>query len=147
TSLSTIAQELGISRAALYYYFEDQQDLVFQSYRRSCEMFAGRLNEASRGAGDAMTIIDRFVDGMLSSEHPEFASLSEAAFLRPEQRSTIFGLYQGILSSLTDVLRTGARRGELRQCANSIVAQAIIGLISRIPMARRWRPSDPLSDN
>jgi AcrR family transcriptional regulator len=146
TSLTEIAERIGVSRAALYYYFEDQQDLVFQSYRRSCEMFARRLNEAIRTGGGAMAIIERFVDGMLASEDPEFASLSEAAFLRPEQRSTIFGLYEAILANITDVLRTGARRGELRPCANIIVAQAIVGLISWIPMARRWRTSDPLSD-
>jgi len=146
TSLTEIAERVGVSRAALYYYFEDQQDLVFQSYRRSCEMFARRLNEATRAGGGTMTIIERFIDGMLSPEDAEFASLSEAAFLRPAQRSTIFGLYEAILASIVDILRTGARRGELRPCANIIVAQAIVGLISWIPMARRWHTSDPLSD-
>ncbi len=146
TSLTEIAERIGVSRAALYYYFEDQQDLVFQSYRRSCEMFARRLNEATHAGGGTMTIIERFVDGMLTSEGAEFASLSEAAFLRPDQRSTIFGLYEAILANIVDILRTGAKRGELRPCASIIVAQAIVGLISWIPMARRWHTSDPLSD-
>lgn len=146
TSLAMIARSVGVSRAALYYYFEDQEDLVFQCYRRSCELMACRLNEASQGRTDAMTIIDGFVDAMLAESGSEFAALSEAAFLRPHQRSIILGLYDSIMAKIADLLRQGAARGDLRPCASSVVAQAIIGLISWIPMARRWRTSDLLSD-
>lgn len=145
TSLAEIAKSVGVSRAALYYYFEDQQDLVFQSYRRSCEMMARRLSEASHAGGDAMSVLMAFIDGMLTEGEPEFASLSEAAYLRPEQRSTILGLYEALLASIAEILQAGARRGELRPCSAGIVAQAIIGLVSWIPMARRWRSSQALS--
>lgn len=145
TSLAEIAKSVGVSRAALYYYFEDQEDLVFQSYRRSCEMMARRLSEAAHGGGDAMTVLLAFVDGMLAEDEPEFASLSEAAYLRPDQRSTILGLYEALLASIAEILHAGARRGELRECSAGIVAQAIIGLVSWIPMARRWRSSQALS--
>ena len=67
TSLADLAQTIGVSRAALYYYFEDQQDLVFQSYRRSCEMMARRLSEAVHRGGGALTILNDFIDGMLLS--------------------------------------------------------------------------------
>ena len=145
TSLSEIASRVGVSRAALYYYFEDQEDLVFQSYRRSCEIMARRLSEASHPAGDAIGVIDRFIDGMLAEGETEIAALSEIAFLRPEQRSTILGLYEGIMASIAEILDGGIRRGEVRPCAAGIVAPAIVGIISWIPMARRWRTSDPLA--
>ena len=145
TSLAEIATSVGVSRAALYYYFEDQQDLVFQSYRRSCEIMARRLSEASHSGGDAMSVLTAFVDGMLTEGEPEFASLSEAAYLRQDQRSTILGLYEALLASIAEILHAGARRGELRPCTAGIVAQAIIGLVSWIPMARRWRSSQALS--
>jgi len=32
-SLSEVAKALGLTRAALYYYVEDRDDLVFQCYR------------------------------------------------------------------------------------------------------------------
>lgn len=138
TSLADLAQTIGVSRAALYYYFEDQQDLVFQSYRRSCEMMARRLSEAVHAGGDALTILNHFIDGMLGADEPDFASLSEAAFLHPEQRNTILGLYEAILATIVEILNGGARRGELRSCASGIAAQAIIGLVSWISMAKRW---------
>ena len=140
TSLAEIAKRVGISRAALYYYFEDQEDLVFQCYLRSCEQLARRLNEASQPASTALEVIDTFIGGMLSEGEPEFAALSEPAFLRAEQRSTVLGLYEGVRASLADLLDEGARRGELRSCHSGLVASAIIGLISWVPLGRRVTP-------
>lgn len=145
TSLSEIAQSVGVSRAAIYYYFEDQQDLVFQCYQRSCELMAQRLSRAAGAGGDALSVLLAFVDGVLAEDEPEFASLSEAAYLRPEQRSTILGLYEALLVEIAEILLVGADRGELRACSAPIVAQSIIGLVSWIPMARRWRSSQGLS--
>lgn len=145
TSLADLAQTIGVSRAALYYYFEDQQDLVFQSYRRSCELMARRLSEAVHRGGDALTIINDFIDGMLGMDEPDFASLSEAAFLHPEQRNTILGLYEAILSNIVEILNRGTQRGELRSFAPGIAAQAIIGLVSWISMAKRWGSNTELS--
>jgi AcrR family transcriptional regulator len=146
TSLSEIAERIGVSRAALYYYFEDQEDLVFQCYRRSCEVMARRLNEAAHSGEDALCVLDRFLESMLGGAEAEFAALSEAAYLRPEQRGIIIGLYEAILSNIAEILETGARRGDMRPCGSRMVAQAILGVISWIPMARRWRTSDTVSD-
>lgn len=146
SSLPSIAEELGVSRAALYYYFEDQEDLVFQSYRRSCEILARHLNDASHTGSDSMSIIDSFVDRVLAPDAPEIASLSDLAYLQDERRSTIMGLLDGIKSSIADVLEAGHRKGELRSCSSGIIAAAILGLVSWRPIARTWRSSDPLSD-
>jgi AcrR family transcriptional regulator len=146
TSLAEIAQRVGVSRAALYYYFEDQEDLVFQCYRQSCELMGRMLREAEQRGGDAFAIIDAFVDGMLREDEAEFAALSEMAYLRPDQHSIILGLYDSIHANVAAILRNGAARGETRPCDFRIVAQAIIGLVSWIPLARRWRTRETLSD-
>ena len=145
TSLSEIARSVGVSRAAIYYYFEDQQDLVFQCYHRSCDVMALRLSEAIAHGGDALSVLMAFVDSMLAEDEPEFASLSEAAYLRPDQHSIILGLYETLLAGIAEILQTGASRGELRPCSAAVVAQSILGLVSWIPMARRWRSSQGLS--
>ncbi|HEY0650576.1 TetR/AcrR family transcriptional regulator, partial [Phenylobacterium sp.] len=51
TSLGEIAASLGVSRAALYYYIEDRDDLVFQCYRRACEAMARDLGAAAKADG------------------------------------------------------------------------------------------------
>ncbi len=145
TSLAQIAQSVGVSRAALYYYFEDQEDLVFQSYRRSCEIMARRLNEATSKGPNPHAIIEAFVDGMVGQDEPEIAALSETAYLRPDQRATILGLYEAVMAQICHVLDTGVRRGDVRPCRSQVVAQAIVGLVSWIPLARRWNTNNPLS--
>jgi AcrR family transcriptional regulator len=147
TSLAGIAKRVGISRAALYYYFEDREDLVFQCYLRSCEQMARRLTEARHGAAGTLEVIDEFIAGMLGEGEPEFAALSEPGFLRPEQRSTLLGVYEGLRASLGDLLNDGVKREEIRPCNCGLVASAIIGLISWVPTGRRWKTADSLSDS
>jgi AcrR family transcriptional regulator len=43
TSLTDVADKLGFSRASLYYYVEDREDLMFQVYLRSSEIMARQL--------------------------------------------------------------------------------------------------------
>ncbi|HRP09441.1 MAG TPA: TetR family transcriptional regulator [Terricaulis sp.] len=146
TSLSDVARRVGVSRAALYYYFEDQQELVFQCYQRSCQLMAQQLNRARDRGGDAMAMVEAFVDGMLEDGESEFAALSELAYLRPEQRGMLLGQYESILEGVDGLLREGAARGDLRACDGRLVGQSIIGMISWIPLARRWRTREALSD-
>ena len=47
TALIDLAAALGLSRAAVYYYADDRQDLVFQCYRRACEALARELAASS----------------------------------------------------------------------------------------------------
>ncbi len=144
-SLPAVAEELGVSRAALYYYFADQEDLVFQSYRRSCEVLAGQLAQAMQSGGDAMAVIDHFVDGMLGENSVEIASLSDLAYLSEAHRADILGRLTDIKGQLAGILATGSAVGTLRPCATGIVAAAILGLVLWPPNAMIWRSSATLT--
>src|SRR5437868_5052987 len=68
TSLGEIAASLGMTRAALYYYVDDREDLVFQCYRRACEAMARDLDAAGREAGPGLDRLTAFVDRALDEE-------------------------------------------------------------------------------
>ena len=138
TSLTDVADMLGVSRAALYYYVDDREDLVFQVYRRSCEIMARRLGEAARSGRPAMRVIQDFVTATLDPDEPEIAALSEIGLLRSAERETVLALYEGVVARLAGVLETGARAGEIRPCDFEIVARTIISMIYWIPLAGRW---------
>src|SRR6202012_3140349 len=61
TSLTDVADKLGFSRASLYYYVEDREDLMFQVYLRSSEIMARPLGEAAQAGGGALQIVGDFV--------------------------------------------------------------------------------------
>src|SRR5271155_1019275 len=61
TSLTDVADKLGFSRASLYYYVEDREDLMFQVYLRSAEIMARRLEEAAQSSGGALQVVGDFI--------------------------------------------------------------------------------------
>ncbi|HMN46191.1 MAG TPA: TetR/AcrR family transcriptional regulator [Povalibacter sp.] len=141
TSLSDIAESLGVSRATLYQYIEDREDLVFQCYRRSCEVMARHLGEAVRLGGDAAEVVCLFIDRMLDPTQPEIATRAEVAVLNQERHEIIQGLYDAIITRLAKVLETGARNGVMRECDTAISASTIISLVTWVPLMRFWAPA------
>ena len=142
TALIDLASALGLSRAAVYYYADDRQDLVFQCYRRACEALARDLNVAAHAPGDAIDRIAAFITRSLDPERVEEAVLSEVAFLTDEQRATIEALSGGVLAQLVALIDEGQKRGQIRPCDSQIVAQALIGIVSWVPLAPRWVGDD-----
>jgi len=138
TSLANIAESLGVSRATLYQYIEDREDLVFQCYRRSCEAMARHLGEAIRLGQNAPEILSLFVERMLDPSQPEIAARAEIAFLSQPRHETIQGLYDAVTTRLAKVLESGAERGALRSCDSTVTANTIISLVTWIPLARYW---------
>jgi AcrR family transcriptional regulator len=137
-ALIDLAAALGLSRAAVYYYADDRQDLVFQCYRRACESLARDLTAAARDSGDAIDRIAAFVSLSLDSERIEEAALSEVAFLDDTQRATIEALSDGALALLVALIDEGQKKGEIRPCDSTIIARTIIGMVSWLPLAPRW---------
>lgn len=138
TSLAEIAGDLGISRAAMYYYVEDREDLVFQCYRRACEITARHLAEAMREGGDAERILSNFIDRMLDPNEPELAARAETAMMKDEQRDTIQGLYDALATRIAGVLESGARAGLLRTCDSEVNARILLSMIAWVPLVQRW---------
>jgi AcrR family transcriptional regulator len=134
TSLTVVADKLGFSRASLYYYVEDRQDLMFQVYLRSSEIMARKLGEAAQFGRSSLEIVANFVARILDPEEPELAALSEIGLLDQAARETVLGIYEAVVARLASVLESGAKAGEIRQCDFPIVARTIISIIHSIPL-------------
>jgi len=138
TSLGEVAQALGLTRAALYYYVEDRDDLVFQCYRRACETMARDLDAAAKAPGSGLQRLQAYVALALDEDRPEPAVLSEVASLPLPQRETIEALHHGNVAQLVDLIEAGHADGSIRPCHPLVIAQAIVGVVSWIPLAPRW---------
>ena len=138
SSLRDIAAELGISRAALYYYIEDREDLVFQVYRRTCELLARDLGEAVAARPCTLEVIQTFVARAVSPDEPELVALNEMGILRDADRETVLAIYEGVASRLTGILEAGAKKGDVRVCDYPVVARTILSLILGAAVMIRW---------
>lgn len=138
TSMVEIARQAGVSRAAIYYYFNDLQDLVFQSYERTCALMAHELANARAAGGSALAIIQRFVNSLVGSQKSVLAPVTEVAFLHPDQQGAIVRDYANLLDGIAEIVDAGIAAGSIRKCAPRIAGQAVLGVVSWAPLAWRW---------
>src|ERR1700723_1782534 len=134
TSLTAVADKLGFSRASLYYYVEDREDLMFQVYLRSSEIMARRLGEAAQSGFSALQVLGNFILGNLDPAEPELAALSEIGLLDQAARETVLGIFEAVVARLASLFETGAKSGRIRRCDFEIVARTIISIIHSIPL-------------
>src|SRR5215469_9470248 len=85
-SFARIGRQLGIGRAALYYYVKDRQDLVRQCYAQSCAAMAADLAAAERAPGAALDRVLAFLRASLDPDRAPLAVLSELDYLTGEAR-------------------------------------------------------------
>jgi AcrR family transcriptional regulator len=138
TTLGEIADRRGVSRPALYYYVKDLEDLVFQTYRRSCEIILLHLGLAIEMGGTATSVIAHFLDLALAEEAPQIAALGEIGILQSTARQTVLSLYEGAVARLAAVIDTGIARGEVRPCDAGVAARTLISIVFWLPVAPRW---------
>src|ERR1700723_3511545 len=134
TSLTDVADKLGFSRASLYYYVEDREDLMFQVYLRSAEIMARRLGEAAQSGFRALQVVGNFISRTLDPGEPELAALSEIGLLDQAARETVLGIFEAVVARLASLLEAGARAGNIRSCDFPIVARTIISIIHSVPL-------------
>src|SRR6202011_180797 len=116
TSLTDVADKLGFSRASLYYYVEDREDLMFQVYLRSSEIMARRLGEAAQSADSVLQVVGNFISLTLDPAEPELAALSEIGLLDQAARETVLGIFEAVVARLASLLESGAKAGSIRIC-------------------------------
>jgi AcrR family transcriptional regulator len=138
TSLAEIAAKLGISRAAMYYYVEDRQDLVFQCYRRACEIIGGHLEQAIAAGGNPREIIARFLSSMLAPSEREIIASAEIGMLREPQRAEVWSVWLPIVERVSALLEEGRRQGLFRACDANICARALLSMASWTQLVQRW---------
>jgi AcrR family transcriptional regulator len=138
TSLAEIAEKLGVSRSAMYYYVADRRDLVFQCYQRAAHITARHLLEATRAGGTAADVLRNFVTRMLDPNEPEIAARAEIAMMDGTQRDTIQGLHDALAARLARLLETGQSEGVFRACDVDVNARIILSLVTWAPLAAPW---------
>ncbi|MET0660586.1 MAG: TetR/AcrR family transcriptional regulator [Steroidobacteraceae bacterium] len=138
TSLAEIAAKLGISRAAMYYYVEDRQDLVFQCYRRACEIIAGHLEQAVAAGGNPKEIISRFMTTLLDPNEREIVASAEIGMMREPQRAEVRSGYLPIVERMQGLLELGQREGLFRECDTFVCARSILSMVLWTQLVQRW---------
>jgi AcrR family transcriptional regulator len=137
-SVNDVARRVGLTRAAVYYYIADREDLVFQCYMRACQLLAEDLARAQKEGADDLRRVEALVRRMLSPERPTAAVVSEIPYLSEPMRALVEKENRRNVDALQEFILSGIRAGAIRDCDALVVAQAILGILNWVVLSPGW---------
>jgi AcrR family transcriptional regulator len=142
TSLKDVANHLGLTDAALYYYVRNKEELVYQCYLRGAELGWEAMEraraEGTNGFDQALLYIRYHVEMMVSDRGP-VAIMSEIPSLQKPHREEILRISRHHSIEFERMLTRGIEDGSIGQCNVRMTGNAIMGAINWIP---KWFHGD-----
>lgn len=142
TSLKDVANRLGLTDPALYYYVRNKEELVYLCYLRAADIGRDAMRRAIAGGGNGLQQVRRYlcfhIESMVGDSGP-IAIMSEIPSLKPDHRDEILALSRAHSSKFESMLRRGIEDGSVASCDVRMTGNAIMGSINWIP---KWYRGD-----
>lgn len=142
TSLKDVANLLGLTDAALYYYVRNKEELVYQCYARAAELAQDAMIRATDQGGtglEQVRLYIRYHIELIVGESGPLAIMSEIPSLTPEHREEILAVSRKHSKQFEALLERGIGDGSIRPCDVRMTGNAIMGAINWIP---KWYHGD-----
>ncbi|MCP5367511.1 MAG: TetR family transcriptional regulator [Hyphomicrobiales bacterium] len=137
TSLEAVASQLSLTKAALYYYVRNKEDLAAQCYERTLALQATNLAAADADGGTGFEKVVAFIRHTMRQANRPSAILTELPALKPEHRDPLAAEGRANARVLRGFITAGAADGSITPCDPKLVSLAIIGSMSWVP--QWWR--------
>lgn len=137
-SLSRIARTVGLTRAALYYYFDSREDLAYRCYLRACDIMAADLAAAEKAGRNGLARVQNFIRHTLDPVRAPGVVPSEIPSLGETHRARVQAAHDRNVATLMRFIREGVADRSIRSCDAEIAAQAILGMVYWVPLAEEW---------
>jgi len=142
TSLKDVADILGLTDAALYYYVRNKEELVYQCYLRAadvgCDAMDRAIVDAQCGFDQVRLYIRYHIEYMVGDRGP-IAIMSEIPSLKPEHREEVLELSRSHSSRFESLLEKGIEDCSIAPCDVRMTGNSIMGSINWIP---KWFHGD-----
>jgi AcrR family transcriptional regulator len=142
TSLKDVADRLGLTDAALYYYVRNKEQLVYQCYVRAAEVGQEAMQEAVDSGSNGLDKIERYLARhieIMVGERGPVAIMSEIPSLKKAHRDEILALSRKHSSAFEALIREGIADGSIVPCNVRMSGNAIMGSLNWIP---KWFHGD-----
>lgn len=143
TSLKDVADILGLTDAALYYYVRNKEELVYLCYVRAADVGREAMQQAIDEGGCGFDIVERYlryhIESMVGERGP-IAIMSEVPSLNSEHREEVLELSRKHSTAFETLLERGIEDGSIAACDVRMTGNAIMGALNWIP---KWFHGDP----
>lgn len=142
TSLDEIADEIGVTKTALYYYFKNKEQLLFEcldlSYR--CGQTAQQEAEAMTGSAieKLRHLYKRFMENLMQ-EHGAYTTLENIRALPDHQQTDLMERRRSIDGYSRTLLEQAIKEGAIRDMDVRLTSNFFLGAVNWI---LRWHTED-----
>ncbi len=143
SSLKDVANILGLTDAALYYYVRNKEELVYLCYVRAAELGGEALQRAVGEARTGLEQVERYVRNhveIMVGDRGPIAIMSEIPSLKAAHRDEVLELSRRHSSNFEAILETGISDGSIAECDVRMTGNAVMGAINWVP---KWYHGDP----
>lgn len=136
-SMRQIAEEVGVTKAALYYHFQDKEDLfiaIVERYLLEMSALIDQVTAADASGVSAREQVSELVRRILA-QPPEQRSIirlasQELGNIHPHHRARFLALYHDrFVGRITALLQAGMERGELRALDPAVATWSLLGMM------------------
>lgn len=147
TSLRELASLLKITKPALYYYFQNKEEILVECYRAGIASIEGLLQEARLDKGSGLQRVEAYLrvyaTAIVSHDFGRCVAMLDDSELSPATRREVRSLKRRIDASIRGYIEEGIEDGSINDCNPKLAAFAAAGAINWI--GRWYRPDGGLS--
>ncbi len=142
TSVSTLADRLGVSKPVLYYYAKNKDDLLFQCVLVGRDALSEAMERTKRtrisGIGKVRHFFNTYAE-IMCGDFGRCIALIDRRSLSPKAQGNDAAARRAIEEAVCQMIREGQADGSIGPCDPVLAARAMFGAFNGIP---RWFHSD-----
>jgi AcrR family transcriptional regulator len=148
TSLDDVAKVLGVTKAAIYYYVKNKQELLFECHKCSLDLGDIAFKKAEAEGKNSKEILRIFLHNyieMLTNVFGPCGVLLEDSALRPADRKVIVARRDAFSRRLRELISAGQRDGSLAAVDPKMTELFLMGAVNWL--TRWYSPEGALTGN
>ena len=141
TTLADIAGSMKLTKTCVYYYVKTKEDLIYQCYVASCEMWLARAQQAAALPGTGLDKIVEMVRAhfyqyidTLNGQASHFALLTEVSTLQQAHANDIGRRWADIFALCQLMVEQGIEEGVIERQDPAIITSGVFSVLQWFPV-------------
>ena len=141
TTLADIAGSMKLTKTCVYYYVKTKEDLIYQCYVSSCDMWLDQVQSANQLSDNGLEKIIALVKGhfylymdTLRGMGPHYATLSEVSVLDAAHAEDIKQRWSHIFACCKEIVEQGIEEGLIEDLDPAVIVSGIFSILQWFPV-------------